>query len=123
MPALREAMSKHLRQRLGAVSPQAAKLYARMVEMSRSGRGQARSRNAAYLPELYEACGITVEEMYAYIEELKTARLIEVEGEYPFEDAKIVDATEAAALADEAALRKRSFSDALVELQGNRAIG
>ena len=106
-----------LRDRLHKVSPQAAKLYARMVEMSRSGRGQARSQDAAYLPELYESCGVTVEEMYAYIEELKAARLIEVEGEYPFEDAKIVDSAEAGALADEAAKRKQSLSDVLVELQ------
>ena len=106
-----------MRENLQRVSPQAAKLYARMVEMSRAGRGQARSRDAAYLPELYEACGVTVEEMYAYIEELKSARLIEVEGEYPFEDAKIVDAAEAGVLADEAAQRKVSFSDALVKLQ------
>src|SRR5262249_47496280 len=92
-----------LRSNLQRVSTQAAKLYARMVEMSRSGRGQARSKNAAYLPELYESCGVTVEEMYAYIDELKNAQLIEVEGEYPFEDAKIVDAAEAIELADEAA--------------------
>ena len=109
-----------LQERLSKVSPQAAKLYARMVEMSRSGRGQARSRDAAYLPELYEACGITVEEMYAYIEELKAARLIEVEGEYPFEDAKIVDAAEAGALADEAAQRKVSLSDVVVEMVEHR---
>jgi hypothetical protein len=109
-----------LQERLQQVSPQAAKLYARMVEMSRSGRGQARSQDAAYLPELYESCGVTVEEMYAYIEELKKARLIEVEGEYPFEDAKIVDAAEAGVLADEAVKRKQLLSDVLAELQGNR---
>jgi hypothetical protein len=114
--------TKHLKERLQRVSSQAAKLYARMVEMSRSGRGQARSKDAAYLPELYESCGVTVEEMYAYIEELKNAGLIEVEGEYPFEDAKIVDAAEAGALADEAAKRKVSLSDVVVELQGNRVI-
>ena len=112
-----------LQERLSKVSAQAAKLYARMVEMSRTGRGQSRSEDAAYLPELYEACGITVEEMYVYIEELKAARLIEVEGEYPFEDAKIVDAAEAGALADEAAKRKQLLSDVVVELQNNRAIG
>lgn len=110
-------MTEPLQHRLKEVSPHAAKLYARMVEMSRSGRGQARSQDAAYLPELYESCGVTVEEMYAYIEELKNARLIEVEGEYPFEDAKIVDADAAGALADEAAKRKQSFSDVLVEMQ------
>ena len=109
-----------MQERLSKVSAQAAKLYARMVEMSRSGRGQARSRDAAYLPELYEACGVTVEQMYAYIEELKTARLIEVEGEYPFEDAKIVDAAEAGALADEAAQRKVSLSDVVVEMVEHR---
>ena len=109
-----------LQERLCKVSPQAAMVYARLVEMSRSGRGQARSRDAAYLPELYEACGVTVEQMYAYIEELKTARLIEVEGEYPFEDAKIVDAAEAGALADEAAQRKVSLSDVVVEMVEHR---
>jgi hypothetical protein len=109
-----------LRENLQRVSPQAAKLYARMVEMSRAGRGQARSRDAAYLPELYEACGVTVEEMYAYIDELKLAHLIEVEGEYPFEDAKIVDAAEAGALADEAAKRKVSFSDLVTEMVEHR---
>jgi hypothetical protein len=114
------ASTDRLRANLQRVSPQAAKLYARMVEMSRSGRGQARSQDAAYLPELYEACGITVEEMYAYIEELKAARLIEVEGEYPFEDAKIVDAAEAGALADEAAQRNVSLSDFVTEMAEDR---
>ena len=113
-------MAASLRDRLQNVSPQAAKLYARMVEMSRTGMGQARVPGAAYLPELYEACGVTVEEMYAYIEELKTARLIEVEGEYPFEDAKIVDAAEAGALADEAAKRKMSLSDVVLEMVEHR---
>lgn len=105
-----------LRERLGKVSPHAAKLYSRMVEMAYSGRGQARSGDAAYLPELYESCGVTVEEMYEHLEALKSAGLIELEGEYPFEDAKLTDASAARALFEQGRSRGVTASEVINEL-------
>ncbi|MBV9436989.1 MAG: hypothetical protein JOZ44_13095, partial [Acidobacteria bacterium] len=37
----------------------------------------------------YESTGLGVEAMYPLLEELRKARLIEVEDRYPFEDVKI----------------------------------
>jgi len=41
------------------------------------------------MPEVHEACGLDVDQMYALLRVLREARLIEMEGEYPFEEIKI----------------------------------
>jgi len=75
--------------RVHAISEQARKLLVQIVELAYHGRGQQRKPDVAYLPELYESCGLGVEAMYPLLEELEKAGLIEVEDRYPFEDVKI----------------------------------
>jgi hypothetical protein len=75
--------------RLRSLSEFARKLLVHIVELAYHGRGQQRKPDVAYLPELYESCGLGVEAMYPLLDELRTAQIIEVEDEYPFEDVKI----------------------------------
>src|SRR5689334_21260398 len=65
--------------RLHSISERARKLLAHIAEMAYHGRGQDRRTDAAYLPELYESTGLDVESMYALLNELQTARFINVE--------------------------------------------
>jgi hypothetical protein len=80
---------RDLESRLHTISEQARKLLAQIVELAYHGRGQQRKPDVAYLPELYESCGLGVEAMYPLLDELQRAGLIEVEDRYPFEDVKI----------------------------------
>lgn len=38
------------------------------------------------MPEIHEACGLDVDGMYSVLQVLREARLINLEGEYPFEE-------------------------------------
>lgn len=78
--------------RLRPLSERARKLLASIAELAYHGRGQQRKPDVAYLPELYESCGLGVEEMYPLLNELREQGLIEVEEKYPFEDVKIAAA-------------------------------
>lgn len=79
-------------QRLRSISEHARKLLVQIVELAYHGRGKQRKPDVAYLPELYESCGLGVEAMYPLLDELQKASLIEVEDRYPFEDVKIPSA-------------------------------
>lgn len=72
-----------------SISEHARKLLVQIVELAYHGRGQQRKPDVAYLPELYESCGLGVEAMYPLLDELRKAGLIEVEDQYPFEDVRI----------------------------------
>jgi hypothetical protein len=76
--------------KLESVSPTARKLLVHAAELAYFGRGQDRGKDVAYLPELHESCGLGVEEMYQFLDELKQAKLVTVEGEYPFEDVRLL---------------------------------
>ena len=43
----------------------------------------------ATMPEVHEACGLDVDAMYSVIEMLRDARLIKLEGEYPYEEIRL----------------------------------
>jgi hypothetical protein len=75
--------------RLGSLSEYACKLLVHIAELAYHGLGQQRKPDVAYLPELYESCGLGVEAMYPLLDELKKAGFIEIEDSYPFEDVKI----------------------------------
>ena len=93
VPGERAARAEELRdfaQRLLGVSDQARKLLVHIAQLAYHGRGQQRKGDVAYLPELHESCGLDVDAMYALLKELRTAKFIEVEDQYPFEDVKIL---------------------------------
>ena len=76
-------------ERLRPLSERARKLLASIAELAYHRRGQQRRPDVAYLPELYESCGLGVEEMYPLLNELREHGFVEVEDKYPFEDVKI----------------------------------
>lgn len=75
--------------RLQTVSARARKLLTQIADHTYDGQLARRSPDTAYLPELYDSCGVGVEEMYPLLQELHEAKLVELEGQYPFEDVKI----------------------------------
>jgi hypothetical protein len=88
--AARSSDIEEFANRLRSISERARKLLIHITELACHGRGKQRKPDVAYLPELYESCGLGVEEMYPLLNELKAAGLIEVENQYPFEDIRIL---------------------------------
>ena len=78
-----------LQSRLRSISERARKLLVQILELAYHGRGHQRKPDVAYLPELYESCGLGVEAMYPLLEELQKAQLIEVEDRYPFAEVRV----------------------------------
>ncbi|MBV9670682.1 MAG: hypothetical protein JOZ43_06975 [Acidobacteriales bacterium] len=83
--------TQDFRSRLERVPAQARKLLAHAAELAYSTHREERTPDVAYLPELHESCGLDVEAMYANLQKLEAARLIDLEGEYPFQDVKLRD--------------------------------
>ncbi len=114
------AALQELRPKLEGVSERARKLLAEMVEHTYDGKLERRSPDTAYLPELYDSCGVGVEEMYPLLQELHTAKLVELEGDYPFEDVKIPAGSHGniplAELAHYCQTNKVSLRDVVVEM-------
>lgn len=117
------AAFEELQPRLGKVSERARKLLVQAGEMAYEVKLARRAPDTAYLPELYDSCGIGVEEMYPLLQELNAARLIELEGEYPFEDVHLPKAKDGSVpLADLAHYcdeNKVSLRDVLVDLRSD----
>jgi hypothetical protein len=107
--------------RLRSVSERARKLLVQIAELAYHGRGKQRKPDVAYLPELYESCGLGVEAMYPLLDELRAARLVEVEDQYPFEDVKISPASSGwnvlAATSRFCESEKVSLRDVIVDLR------
>jgi hypothetical protein len=53
--------------------------------------GPLRSKNpgTATMPEIHEACGLDVDQMDSVVRVLQEARLISVDGDYPFEEIRM----------------------------------
>jgi hypothetical protein len=119
--AARSSDIEEFANRLRSISERARKLLVHIAELAYHGRGQQRKPDVAYLPELYESCGLGVEEMYPLLSDLKAAGLIEVEDQYPFEDIRILPVASGwhvvAALSQFAERQKISLRDLLVDLR------
>jgi hypothetical protein len=54
------------------------------------------------MPEVIEACGVDVDELYVLLDLLKDKHLIGIDGEYPFEEMKLAaDSQIAKAIVDQ----------------------
>jgi len=119
--AVRSADLREYADRLRSVSEQARKLLVKIAELAYHGRGQQRKVDVAYLPELHESCGLDVDRMYALLKELKAAKLIDVEDQYPFEDVKVLPAPSGwnalAAFAGFSEAQKFPLRDIVVDLR------
>jgi hypothetical protein len=78
------------RERLQALPEQQRKLLVRIAELIYMGRGGTRKPGVAYMPELYESCGVEVNEMYPMLQPLIAGRFVAIEGDYPFEDLRVL---------------------------------
>jgi hypothetical protein len=67
-------------ERLGKVSRGARKLLSLVAEQA-----PKEPHHEALMPRLHEACGLDPEEMDRYLHELRDAKLIRIDGQYPFE--------------------------------------
>ncbi len=101
--------------RVAAVPEFARKLLAHVVELAYAPHKTERARATAYLPELHETCGLDVDAMYALLGKLEDAGLIEIEGEYPFQDVKLRDREQLDELVRRAGERGVSPRQVLVE--------
>ena len=79
------------RQRLEALPEPPRKLLLRIAELIDLGRGNQRKPGVVYMPELYESCGVEVNEMYPMLQPLIQGKFVELEGDYPFEDLHVLD--------------------------------
>ena len=117
----RDAELREYVEGLRSVSEQARKLLVQIAELAYHGRGQQRKADVAYLPELHESCGLDVDAMYTLIKELRAAKLIDVEDQYPFEDVKILPAASGwnalRAIREFAERHKLPLRDVIVDLR------
>jgi hypothetical protein len=63
-------------------------VIARQVE---HGSLRSKEPGMATMPEVHEACGLDVDGMYSALKVLREAGLVEVRGEYPFEEIRLTD--------------------------------
>jgi hypothetical protein len=64
----------------------ARKLLCVIARQAYHGSLRSKGPGIATMPEVHEACGLDVDGMYSVLQVLRRARLIELEGEYPFEE-------------------------------------
>ena len=117
------AAFEELEPRLKSVSERARKLLVQVGDLAYEVKLARRAPDTAYLPELFDSCGLGIEEMYPLLQELHDAKLVELEGQYPFEDVHVPKAANGsiplADLAHYCAESKVPFRDVIVELRGD----
>jgi hypothetical protein len=92
-----QSLVDHLR----AVSAEARKLFCVVVREAYHGPMHPKGPGVATPLEILEACGLDVGEFYSLLALLKDGRLIEVTGNYPFEEIRLTaEASVAQAVAE-----------------------
>jgi hypothetical protein len=107
-------------EQLRAVSMEARKLFCVVVEQAYHGPMRSKSAGVATPPEILEACGLDVGDFYSLLASLKDEKLIEVSGEYPFEEIRLTTkSSAAAALAEQCREAGLPLQEVIVTLQTN----
>ena len=78
-------LSEHFR----AAPPMARKLFLLIAREAHNGPIRSKAPGVATPPEILEACGIDVGEFYSLLAWLKEQGLIQVAGDYPFEEIRL----------------------------------
>ncbi len=65
------------------------KLLRVIADQARHGSLRSKEPGIATMPEVHEACGLDVDGMYAALRALVDAGLIEMTGDYPFEEIRL----------------------------------
>src|SRR5260370_18979393 len=71
----------------------ARKLLCVIARQAYHGTLRSKPPGVATMPEVHEACGLDVDAMYSVLRILREAGLIEVEGEYPFEEIRLTESS------------------------------
>ena len=95
------ASTQALLDRLGSVSSDARKLFCVIVREAYHGPMHPKAPGVAVPAEILEACGLDVGDFYALLDQLRKVNLIQVSGEYPFEEIQLTaDAAAAQGIAE-----------------------
>ena len=72
------------------------------VITAQADHGSLRSKRpgVATMPEVHEACGLDVDQMYSLLQVLHDSGLVVVEGEYPFEEIRLTRKAEDATVGE-----------------------
>ena len=73
----------------GNLPPAAAKLLQVIARQAEHGSLRSKPKGVATPPEILEACGMDAGEFYQWLEHLSEWNLIEVTGDYPFEEIRL----------------------------------
>ena len=96
----------------------ARKLLCVIARQIHHGALRSKDPGIATMPEIHEACGLDVDEMYSVLQVLRHARLIELEGQYPFEEIRMSGGAETIVKRCDAA--RILLEDVLVEFRFDR---
>ena len=106
---------------LRSLSPGARKLLAHAADLATRSHGASRREHAAYMPELHETCGLDPDGMYELLKEIQSAGLVQIEGQYPFQDVLLAPVSQGwpliADLARYCAAEKLSLRDVIVDMK------
>lgn len=80
---------KELATRVRSLPASARKLLCVIAHQAYHGTLRSKGPGIATMPEVHEACGLDVDEMYSVLHVLRVARLIGLEGDYPFEEIRL----------------------------------
>jgi hypothetical protein len=104
--------------RLRTVSAEARKLFCVVVRQAYHGPMHPKLPGIATPVEILEACGLDVGEFYSLLALLKGGRLIEVSGDYPFEEIRLTaEASVAEAVAQRCAQTGVPIEEVFVSLE------
>lgn len=103
--------------RLRTVSHQARNLFCVVVRQAFHGPMHPKLPGVAKPPEILEACGLDVGEFYSLLKSLESARLVDVLGDYPFEEIRLAaEASAAQGIAERCMERDVPLQDIFVDL-------
>jgi len=115
-----DANGQALLDRLGSVSLDARKLFCVIVREAYHGPLHPKAPGVALPAEILEACGLDVGDFYALLNQLKDAGLIQVSGEYPFEEIQLTrEAAAAQSIAEHCTNSGVPLEDVFVALNGS----
>jgi hypothetical protein len=82
--------------RLRGLPVEGRKLLGVILRQASHGSLRTKEPGMATMPEVHEACGLDVDGMYAALGILRDAGMIQLAGDYPFEEIRLTGAREIA---------------------------
>ena len=107
---------EHFKERLRRLPVEGRKLLCVIVRQAYHGSLRSKEPGIATMPEVHEACGLDVDGMYADLGVLRDAGLIQLTGQYPFEEIRLTGAEEQA-IFDHCDTHQIALEDVMVDLR------